>query len=654
MSFNWGKLLAKKTQKQEQAKMPRLSISGGKRKALQFVFKPILSWQVIKDTLFSLRKVQLGGFLQIIKSFRLKKIQDAFRALSIGNSQLSRKIIVPMVALIILTVGFTGYISYTTAKDNIQQIIQQRLQSEAEKMTEKIAILQLVLSDKNEFNRALRKELQRQEADLTQDHLTVTELFINTNHQLQAFEGLSGNIPSIAQETLKYLFEKERGLENITVDGIKYTVAFSKAPEIQKVYLLMVQEDEYLAPLNKMRNIIIGTMAGGILIAALLGSLIVRGIAQPIEHILAAIQNVGSGDYTQRISLRISRGNEMSSLVDNFNSMVDDVSNAIGGIKHVTGDLAVVGMELQHEAQQTAVNARQLNCRILQVSEGASQTVATVETAQNEFNEMKAVIDELTEQFNLVNSISDKLTNSATTGRSSIKEILDNTRIYANDASDIKILMGELTGQSKHIQKVVKIIGDITAQTKLLALNAAIEAARAGDAGRGFAVVAQEVQKLAEQSGKATGEITQIIASIQKQTLDAVDRTNSMVAHIQSGYQNTSRAETAFTDMLDGVEQTTGQISVMSERMANMAKELTDVVVSMIHISEISQQTLSSTAEMSQASSEQIEIAQQSHQLAEQLSQISVKLRHLTEKLKVENEAQPVNNLRLVVDNISA
>ena len=73
----------------------------------------------------------------------------------------------------------------------------------------------------------------------------------------------------------------------------------------------------------------------------------------------------------------------------------------------------------------------------------------------------------------------------------------------------------ELSEMSNTIQNVVQLISEIAAQTNLLALNASIEAARAGDQGKGFAVVAGEVGNLAEESRKATGEITKIIMDIQ-------------------------------------------------------------------------------------------------------------------------------------------
>jgi methyl-accepting chemotaxis protein len=82
--------------------------------------------------------------------------------------------------------------------------------------------------------------------------------------------------------------------------------------------------------------------------------------------------------------------------------------------------------------------------------------------------------------------------------------------------------VGELAQAASRIGDVVELINTIAGQTNLLALNATIEAARAGEAGRGFAVVASEVKALAEQTAKATGEISQQISGIQAATEDSV------------------------------------------------------------------------------------------------------------------------------------
>jgi methyl-accepting chemotaxis protein len=80
-----------------------------------------------------------------------------------------------------------------------------------------------------------------------------------------------------------------------------------------------------------------------------------------------------------------------------------------------------------------------------------------------------------------------------------------------------------LAESAERIGEVVKLINDIAGQTNLLALNATIEAARAGEAGKGFAVVASEVKSLANQTAKATEEISAQIAAVQKVARDAMD-----------------------------------------------------------------------------------------------------------------------------------
>ena len=91
-----------------------------------------------------------------------------------------------------------------------------------------------------------------------------------------------------------------------------------------------------------------------------------------------------------------------------------------------------------------------------------------------------------------------------------------------SDAERTNATVQELSTGAEKIGEVVKLIHSIAAQTNLLALNATIEAARAGESGRGFAVVASEVKALANQTAKATEEISAQVAAMQTSTSDAV------------------------------------------------------------------------------------------------------------------------------------
>ena len=89
-------------------------------------------------------------------------------------------------------------------------------------------------------------------------------------------------------------------------------------------------------------------------------------------------------------------------------------------------------------------------------------------------------------------------------------------RKAVDEAGATDATMQGLADNASRIGVVVDLIQTIASQTNLLALNATIEAARAGEAGRGFAVVASEVKSLANQTAKATDEIRQQIASMQR------------------------------------------------------------------------------------------------------------------------------------------
>ncbi|NVJ93052.1 MAG: methyl-accepting chemotaxis protein [Methylocystaceae bacterium] len=153
-------------------------------------------------------------------------------------------------------------------------------------------------------------------------------------------------------------------------------------------------------------------------------------------------------------------------------------------------------------ADSMKVAADQLNERASTVSNAAQEAASNVETVASASEELSASIHEIGSQ------------------------VATSTRI-ANDAVvKVKATNETVAGLSKSAQRIgdaINLINDIADQTNLLALNATIEAARAGDAGKGFAVVASEVKNLANQTAKATEEISRQILDVQESTNQAVE-----------------------------------------------------------------------------------------------------------------------------------
>jgi methyl-accepting chemotaxis protein len=181
-----------------------------------------------------------------------------------------------------------------------------------------------------------------------------------------------------------------------------------------------------------------------------------------------------------------------------MNRLADDFEGAVGEIVKTVSSAST---ELEASAgtlTSTAERSQQLATVVAAASEEASTNVQSVASATEE---MASSVTEISRQVQESSRIAQEAVEQAQ---------------HTNDR------VGELSKAAARIGDVVELINTIAGQTNLLALNATIEAARAGEAGRGFAVVASEVKALAEQTAKATGEISQQITSIQAATDQSV------------------------------------------------------------------------------------------------------------------------------------
>ncbi len=209
---------------------------------------------------------------------------------------------------------------------------------------------------------------------------------------------------------------------------------------------------------------------------------------------------------------------------------------------------------LQQDATSLSAAAEQTKAQSHKVEQATEVASSNMETASAAAEELAASIQEIARQ---------------------VEESAQVTTRAVHDVEKTNASVSGLAMATDKIGSVVQLIQDIAAQTNLLALNATIEAARAGEAGKGFAVVASEVKTLANQTAKATEEITAQISQVQKGTSDSV-------AAMTLVGQTIARLSQISTTIATAVEQqaaATQEISRSVSLAATSAKEVASAIV---------------------------------------------------------------------------
>jgi methyl-accepting chemotaxis protein len=174
--------------------------------------------------------------------------------------------------------------------------------------------------------------------------------------------------------------------------------------------------------------------------------------------------------------------------------------------------------------------------------------------------------------------------------------------------------VGKLGDSSAEIATVIKLINGIAEQTNLLALNATIEAARAGEAGKGFAVVASEVKELAQETARATEDISQRVEAIQADTsgaVEAISRISTVIGEIND-FQATIAAS---------VEEQTATTNEMNRNVAEAAHGTQGIAAAISGLAAGTQETNQRVADAQRAAGE---LARMSGELQEAVGRFRV------------------------------
>mgnify|MGYP001627498670 CR=1 FL=1 len=340
--------------------------------------------------------------------------------------------------------------------------------------------------------------------------------------------------------------------------------------------------------------IVYTSVLGGLTLALIIGGAILyarRTIALPIVTITSQMSRVAAGDTQLEVfgtgrkdeiggmarALGVFRDNaeavktlqqEQEALkqqaeVEKRQAMHDLANSFESSVLEVVNTVASASTELQASAETLTVTARTTH----------SDANSVTRTADASANAVHAVAAATEEMLASVSEIASKAAQSATVAQTAQSE--------AERTSDVVRELSEAAGK---IGAVISLIQDIASQTNLLALNATIEAARAGEAGKGFAVVATEVKTLAEQTRKATEDISRHVESVQHVSSEAVLAISGITATIQDV------TEIAVT-ISAAVEEQLSTLKDIGQSAAGVATDSQSVAEKMEHVLQGSSET---------------------------------------------------------------
>lgn len=344
-------------------------------------------------------------------------------------------------------------------------------------------------------------------------------------------------------------------------------------------------EKEVLGNVNRLRFIILVASLGFIIVGGLIFVYTGHKIATPLKKVQVAVEALAAGDLTQIVE--IGSRDEVGVVAQAVHKTAGNFREILRGVFLSTEDLAKISQEMSANTQE--------------VSASIEEVASTTNLFSSQLDAMNANAQAMTVSV-------EEVSNKATTGEGAIAEIIEQ---ITDLGTSIQSLAGEAAqlGQiSNQVGSIVNVITEIAEQTNLLALNAAIEAARAGEHGRGFAVVADEVRNLAEQSAKATGDITGLIRQIQ-------DGVNSTVAGMQKG---TTQAEQS----LINVNESGVLLREILNSITGIVSQVSEISVGLEQINSAGHDIASATEEQAASMAEMASSAQILDEMATDLQDI--------------------------------
>lgn len=300
---------------------------------------------------------------------------------------------------------------------------------------------------------------------------------------------------------------------------------------------------------------------------------------------------------------------------------------AIGGIlagmtigtlisTRVSRAISNVAGTLAENAQQVAASSVQIAASSASLSQATTEQAASLEQTTASLQQISAMIEKTSANAATSATSSSESHAKANEGHQAVEEMMtsmdeisQSNDAIMNQINESNQKLSEIVRVIREIGEKTKVINEIVFQTKLLSFNASVEAARAGEHGKGFAVVAEEVGNLAQMSGNAAKEISDILSGSIVNVESIVEDTKRKVAilidqgklKVESGTVVAQRCATLLGEIVDNVSRVSSLASEISQANREQSLGVGEINSAVVQLDTVTQQNASTSEETAES-----------------------------------------------------